>query len=236
LVARTPRVCDAGSVPGCQRLFLLSFAAPGDGWTLGRRRLLVLGLLMNPSDEPAPRSRPLQMVILRKVKAGREAEFEMQVASFFKAAANMPGVCGAHLISPVAGSDHNEYGILRSFSGEEEMRAFYASALYQQWQRAVQPLVDGEPRIERLHGMEGFFRSLKPPRWKMAVLTWFAVNLAVYLFSTVISSWAPVLPATVAFLLTNALVVAALTWALMPALTHLFHKWLTNESRRNSHE
>jgi antibiotic biosynthesis monooxygenase (ABM) superfamily enzyme len=172
------------------------------------------------------RSSPVHIVILRQVRAGREAEFERQVASFFKESAGESGVCGAYLIRPIAGAGRGEYGVLRSFRSEDEMRAFYSSAVYHQWRTTVAPLVDGEPRMRRLHGMEAFFTGSAPPRWKMAVLTWIAVNTAVYPLSALAAVHLGMLPAIVSFLLVNGLVVAALTWILMPVLTRVFHRWL----------
>jgi hypothetical protein len=53
--------------------------------------------------------RPLvHVAILRKVRKGREAEFEAKLTAFFEEAARQPGVCGAYLIRPVAGSDAHE--------------------------------------------------------------------------------------------------------------------------------
>jgi antibiotic biosynthesis monooxygenase (ABM) superfamily enzyme len=185
---------------------------------------------------------PVHVVILRRVRAGREAEFERRVTSFFEEAASETGVCGAYLIKPIAGSGRGEYGVLRSFRSEDDMRAFYSSAVYHQWRTAVAPLVEGEARMQRLHGMEAFFTGGAPPRWKMAVLTWIAVNAAVYPFSVLAAIHLGALPAIASFLLVNALVVAALTWILMPVLTRVFERWLLPDTHiraepgRSQHE
>jgi antibiotic biosynthesis monooxygenase (ABM) superfamily enzyme len=59
----------------------------------------------------------------------------------------------------------------------------------------------------------------------MALLTWLAVNVAVYIFSTAVPALIH-LPMFVTFMLVNALVVASLTWVLMPLLTRWFNNWL----------
>ena len=46
----------------------------------------------------------VHVAIMRVVRAGREREFEVQIERFFQEAARQPGVCGAYLIRPIAGS------------------------------------------------------------------------------------------------------------------------------------
>jgi hypothetical protein len=57
-----------------------------------------------------------------------------------------------HLLSPPAGSNSREYGILRSFVDEQERDAFYRSDLFKSWQKHVAELTEGEhtyPRAAR---------------------------------------------------------------------------------------
>jgi len=165
--------------------------------------------------------------IMRVVRPGREREFETRIEQFFESAAKHPGVSGAYLIRPLPGSESRQYGILRSFMSEEDRDRFYRSDLYREWNDAVRPLVEGEPRRQHLTGMEAFFPTPgSPPRWKMALITWLGVNVAVYLFSQLFSALFGSLPAAATFLLVNACVVVALTWVLMPVLTRIFGGWL----------
>lgn len=171
--------------------------------------------------------RSVHIAILRKVRPGRHDAFERALQDFFGAAAHEPGVDGAHLIRPLPGRDDREYGILRSFASDADMRRFYASELYRRWQATVAPLVEGEPRKRQLHGLEAFFREDQaPPAWKMAVLTWVGVNPAVYIFSELVSLAFGDLPVLWGLLLVNVFVVASLTWFFMPVLTRLFQRWL----------
>lgn len=178
-------------------------------------------------DSAAESPQEVHVAILRKVREGRESEFESRIRQFFGAAERQPGVCGAYLIRPMAGADSHEYGILRSFRSEEEMRRFYDSDLYHQWQEAIRPLVEGEARKRQLHGLEAFFRGSKPPpQWKMAVITWIGVNPAVYIFSKVVPEVFGRLPMLAELLIVNVFVVASLTWVFMPLLTRPFRRWL----------
>ena len=181
--------------------------------------------------EAVERPQPsVHVAILRKVREGREAEFEAKLSTFFEGAAHESGVGGAYLIRPISGSHPREYGILRTFASEEHMRRFYDSATYTRWQNDVRPLVEGEPRKQRLHGLEAFFRDAPPPQWKMALLTWIGVNPAVYISSAAVTAIFGTLPLLAGLLLVNALVVASLTWGFMPVLTRMFQPWLQSRA------
>lgn len=179
----------------------------------------------NAASGPAT---PVRVAILRKVRGGCEVEFESQIAKFFGKASREPGVSASYLIRPVPGSDTREYGILRSFKSEEDMRRFYDSDLYREWQSMVQPLVEGEPYRRQIHGLEAFFRAGGDPplAWKMAVVTWIGVNPAVYISSWAVAGVFGKIPGLVELLVVNLLVVASLTWFFMPILTKLFRRWL----------
>jgi uncharacterized protein len=172
----------------------------------------------------------VHVAIMRTVRPGREHDFEQLIHEFFEQAERQPGVCGAYLIRPFAGAPSREYGVLRSFASAPDRDRFYASELYRRWNEAVGPLVEGPPRRQELHGLEAFFddggaQAPRPPRWKMATLTWLGVVPAVYLFSHAVPA-AVDLPWWLNLVVVNALVVASLTWVLMPWLTKLFHGWL----------
>jgi antibiotic biosynthesis monooxygenase (ABM) superfamily enzyme len=86
--------------------------------------------------------------------------------------------------------------------------------------------------VRKLHGLEAFFRGdgPPPPKWKMAVVTWFGVTPTVYVFSTLLPLLPGELPPLVEFLIINALVVVALAWLVMPLLTKIFSRWLKPRS------
>lgn len=174
----------------------------------------------------------VHVAILRVVRPGREREFETLVEEFFQEAARQPGVCGAYLIRPFGGAPSREYGILRSFASPQDRDGFYASDLYRRWNEAVASLVEGPPERRELHGMEAFFRTAggaPPPRWKMAILTWLAVNPAVYVFANGVPAVVK-LPMLLELLVVNAFVVGALAWVLMPLLTRWFAGWLARST------
>ena len=93
-----------------------------------------------------------------------------------------------------------------------------------------------EDRIDRVVAMPKVelhlhFEGAAPPAWKMAVLTWIAVNPAVYIFANGVPRIFGVLPPLVELLVVNLFVVATLTWAFMPLLGWAFAGWLQGGAR-----
>lgn len=135
---------------------------------------------------------------------------------------------GAYLLRP-AEEGSREYGILRTFADAASRDRFYASALYERWNAAIASLVEGPPRKREIHGLGGFFVKTSagaPPAWKMAIVTWLAVNPAVFVCTATVKAVFGPLPQLVDLLVGNVLVVASLTWILMPILTRVFARWL----------
>ncbi|MEM6692001.1 MAG: antibiotic biosynthesis monooxygenase [Planctomycetota bacterium] len=176
--------------------------------------------------------------ITRVVREGKECEFEEALKCFVARSLSHHGTTGAHLLHPTDASRPREYGILRSFTSAEQMREFYDSDLFAQWQVEVAPLVEGEPLHRQLHGLEAFFRSSgsEPPvRWKMAIVTWLGVFPVVLFWSrtlpTIFGSFNPIAITGVV----TGVAVVTLTWLVMPLLTRLFAGWIQATSQSVSH-
>jgi len=174
-------------------------------------------------------SQPVHVAITRRIKPGREQEFQAALQEFFARSLVQSGVRGVGVLVPPPGSSSREYGILRSFANAAERDAFYTSPLYAEWKKRVAAMSEGEPDTRELHGLEAFFRgnsAVPPPRWKMAIATYLGVvpvimGLALTL-GRLIRSWNFVLNN----LVFNAFVVALLTWVVMPLITRAMKGWL----------
>lgn len=171
----------------------------------------------------------IHVAVTRQVKPGCESAFEEALREFARESLRIPETTGVHLISPVPGADGCEYGILRSFEGEEASRRFYESDLFRNWQERAAGLVVGEPLRRSLHGLESFFRDPQqapPPRWKMAIVTWLGVFPSALLWSSTLLQVLTGLHSLAVLAIVNAFVVVTLTWGVMPLLTRLFRGWL----------
>ena len=182
---------------------------------------------------------PIHVAITRRIKPGREEEFQSALKEFFARTLIQSGVQGASMLVPPPGSSSMEYGIIRSFANAAERDAFYTSPLYLEWKQRIAPLSEGESQTRQLHGLEAFFRQSEPsppPRWKMAVATYLGVvpvimTLALTL-GPLIRSWNFVLN-NLAF---NACVVALLTWVVMPLITRALRGWLAVGEQKHATE
>ena len=180
---------------------------------------------------------PIHVAIIRRVKPGRERDFERELLGFAQRSLVESGTRGDHLIYPSSSSGPNEYGILRTFVNDSDRAAFYRSPLYCEWLTTVEPLVEGEPKYRELHGLEAWFRnppSAEPPLWKMAIATYLGVvPVIMFLALTLgrlLQDWNFVLN-NIVF---NAFVVALLTWVVMPLITRALHGWLSPKSENTS--
>ena len=182
-----------------------------------------------PASESKSTESPIHFAVTLRVRQGKEAEFADALAWFARRSLDHRGTTGVHLIHPVPGTNCREFGVLRSFESEQHSREFYQSDMYLQYRSETAHLVEGEPIIRRLNGLEAFFRSggqSLPPRWKMAVVTYLGVVPSVVLWSSTLRPLLSDYHWIVGVLLINGAVVATLAWFMMPVLTKLFHKWL----------
>jgi len=172
----------------------------------------------------------VHVAITRTVRPGCEEAFEEAVRSFFVDSLKDQASLGALLIRPLPGTNIRTYGILRSFSNENDREAFYQSESFHRWEEAVKPLVEEGYSRRNLHGLEAFFTHHgiidSPPRWKMAILTWIGVWPTVLLVTVLISNRLTDWPFWLKNGFSNVFVVAALTWVIMPVLTRWARFWL----------
>jgi uncharacterized protein len=178
-----------------------------------------------------PINAPVQVAIVRTVKAGCEADFERALHQFVQRSLTQPGQLGVHIIRPAPGSGSRQYGIIRKFEDRESLAAFRTSPDYLAWNQMAVDLTEGSGHVEELCGLESWFtlpgETLQPlPQWKMAVATYIGVlpgvmSLALTL-GPFIRSWNFILSNAVF----NACVVALLTWVVMPLITRALHGWL----------
>lgn len=177
-----------------------------------------------------PEPAPVTVVITRKVRPGREEEFERFVREWVPIAVTFPGYLGVHMLRPPPGG--NDYGAVLRFRAASDWDAFREWPAYREFGAKIEPLIDGGVRIDTATGMEIWFTppgSPPPvPQWKMAVVTWLGVNALTYSLGVTMMPFLMDhgVPFWATLVLTNAVVVAGLTWAVMPGLVWAFRKWL----------
>ncbi len=131
----------------------------------------------NPSPGGDP---PVTAVASRRVKRGREQEFEEWVSGILAAANRFPGYLGSEVLRPSDPED-NEYKIIFRFDHASNLHAWENSEERQRWLSQSRPLLYEEEKVHVLTGLETWFTlpskpgEPAPPRYKMAIVTWLAV-------------------------------------------------------------
>ena len=177
-------------------------------------------------------AQPIHVAITRRIKPGREQEFQTALKEFFARSLAESGVHGAAMLVPPPGSNSMEYGIIRSFASAAERDAFYASPLYFEWKKRVAPLSESEPEARELHGLEAFFRGnspAPPPRWKMAIVTYIGVEIVTISLAFTLGRATRSWNFFIANPIQNICVVGLLTWVVMPIVTKALSPWLRNK-------
>lgn len=168
----------------------------------------------------------VHVAITRKVLPGKEEEFKEALRRFLGESFAHGGVHGASMITSLSDQDGLEIGILRTFKDKAERDAFYSSEQFKAWEAYASTLTEA-PVYRDLTGLEAWFRSPSaPPRWKMALVTLCGVFPASLFLYFVVGPLIKDLPTIVRLLLNAALMVALLTWLVMPFLTKVVKKWL----------
>ena len=173
---------------------------------------------------------PVTVIITRLVREGSSAAFEDAVKAFIPKSLAFPGHMGVHMLRPPPGE--REYGAVLKFRAQQDWAAFRHSPEYLSFLAAIEPYLAEPQGVETLCGLESWFTPIGariaqvPPRWKMASVTWIGVCLTVFVVNVVLSPLTPAWPGWLFFLLSNAVIVVGLTWAVMPVLNRLFQPWL----------
>lgn len=175
------------------------------------------------------------VVVHRRIKEGRETEFQSAMQEFTRFALEFPGHKGMQLMRLVAGG--RDYTVVARFASKEVRRAFTSTPEYADWQRRLGELTEGDPRIDELSGLEGWFATddvpglPNPGKLKMAAATFIGVFPVSAIIGLLVIPYVQALPWPLVDAIVSAIIVILLTWVVMPIVTRLLHKWLFPETR-----
>src|SRR5687768_4659367 len=185
----------------------------------------------NPASGEDP---PVTAVASRRVKPGREREFEEGVSGILAVANTFPGYLGSEVLRPSDPED-DEYRIIFRFDHASNLHAWENSEERHHWLRQSRPLLHEKEKVHVLTGLETWFTlpskpgEPAPPRYKMAIVTWLAVFPVVAVIFSLFGQWLNLLPTLLRTLVFTVVMITLMTYVIMPRMTRLFSFWLYPE-------
>ncbi|WP_413176416.1 antibiotic biosynthesis monooxygenase [Anabaena azotica] len=170
------------------------------------------------------------VVISQVVKSGCESAYEAWLKDITGVVRTYLGHLGTNVIRPQQGL-HSEYVIIFRFDTYDNLKTWMESGDRKYWLTQAQHLVQSEPYVQQLSGLEAWFslpgKPLKtPPRYKTALLTWAVVYVLINLLNRLLTPLLANLPPLIISLIISAIMVVLLTYVVMPRVTRLFSSWL----------
>lgn len=96
---------------------------------------------------------PVTAVASRRVKPGREGEFEEWTSGILSAARGFPGYLGSNVVRP-SGPEDDEYQIVFKFDHASNLKRWEESRERRYWLHRSEDLIKEEPNIRILTGLE----------------------------------------------------------------------------------
>lgn len=174
----------------------------------------------------------------RRARPGHEAQYEELARQLLAGMKKAPGFRGGELIPPE--EPGGSYQLVSHFDTEANLAAWDEKSSRAEILDRMHEHAEGEPGYRRLTGLEAWFTGpmvpadTKPPRAKMAFVTWLGIwPLASFFIYFLTPVWSKLgFPFLLITAINVALIVTCMTWLVAPRLTALFKPWLTKKPRQ----
>jgi uncharacterized protein len=180
---------------------------------------------------------PVTVVVTRRVRPGREADYEDWLRRMFAEAAGLEGYLGANVERPAPDAKVREYTSIFRFDSVENLRAFERSEMRHRYLAEVGEYVEADASWQQLTGLEFWFTPPKgtvvpqPARWRMAMLMIVVVYSLVMSLGQLVGLVLASAPLPLRMLVTIVIEVFFMTYVLMPRLTRLLARWIYPSAR-----
>ena len=174
---------------------------------------------------------PVTVVFSQIVEPGNRDEFVALYDDAVEHLSDFSGFLGSELLDPVEGVQV-EYVIVASFASRMDLDRWLESDTRRQWVDRIEQLIEGDRTYNVVGGFGGWFpaQALQPEgpkRWKQAIAVFIALFPTVLLITLVRGAIFPNMNVVLAVFVGNVLGILALTYVLMPPLTHRLRHWLS---------
>jgi len=174
---------------------------------------------------------PVTVSVSRRVRPGREAEYEAWLHGIVEAATAFPGHLGVSILRP-SKQTAGRYVLIYRFDSWAHAQAWEESPERADWVGRLARLVEGEDERKRVTGLEVWFdlpevpAAAHAPRWKMALVLIAVVFGLVYPLQVFLGPQLGALPGWARSLTIVVIQVLLMTYLVMPRVTALLKPWL----------
>ncbi|QQM28899.1 antibiotic biosynthesis monooxygenase [Martelella lutilitoris] len=174
---------------------------------------------------------PVTVQVSRRVRPGREADYEAWLHGIVEAAKDFPGHMGVNILKP-SGKTGGGYVLIYRFDSFAHCEAWENSSARAGYVALLGDLVEGETERRRVTGLEAWFELpelpvTKPaPRWKMSIVLVAVVFVLVYPLQLIVPPLVPDWPHWAKTLTIAIIQVLAMTYVVMPRVTRALKSWL----------
>lgn len=174
---------------------------------------------------------PVTVVFSQVVAPHNRDEFVALHNNAVERLGDFTGFLGSELLHPVEGVQ-KEYVIVASFASRVDLDRWLESGTRRDWVDRIEQLIEGDRTYNVVGGFGGWFPAQVaqpegPKRWKQSIAVFIALFPTVLLITLVRGAIAPNMNVVVAVFIGNVLGILALTYVLMPPLTHRLRHWLS---------
>lgn len=182
---------------------------------------------VRPGDEG-----PVTVSISRRVRAGREGEYEAWIHGVTEAASGFPGHQGVNVLRP-SQATNGRYVLIYRYDSYANCANWESSDTRADWLARLGDMVDGTSETRQVTGLEAWFdlpevpaTAPHPPRYKMTLILVIVVFALVYPMQLVLVPAMGPLPHWVKTLSIVVIQVLLMTYVVMPRVTEMLKRWL----------
>ncbi|PTB95261.1 antibiotic biosynthesis monooxygenase [Marinobacter sp. B9-2] len=174
---------------------------------------------------------PLTVVVSRRVRKGQQQAFEALSSQMTERASRFPGYLGTAMFRP-ASPDDPEYRIVFKFRDRETLIAWEESEERAELLEQIESLLVQPSEREVTSGIVTWFTLpgqnpvQPPPKWKMTIVSWLALYPAVTLVFVIFGDLLAKVPLLLRTMIVTIVVMALMSYVLMPRMTKWFAFWL----------
>jgi uncharacterized protein len=188
---------------------------------------------MNHHQNNSDSYQPVTILITRSPRKSNQKEFEQALSDTINAALVFPGHLGVTVLKPQRG-ESNDYQIIVKFASQADYQRWCHSNEAARWFKILNRLEEKPPNLEIMTGIETWFMvnsstprpMIPPPRYKMAIVTWIAIFVLIVIINLLFGSYLASLPMLLRSFVLTVVLVALMTYVVMPRMTQLFKAWL----------